>query len=73
MLLVLGAFPRACGFGLSLYNTPTLKILEGNLIAGNSPGYLLLRVDVRPQTIHHHLKSGNHVCLGDLFQVSFGR
>lgn len=40
MLLVLGAFPRACGIGLSLYNTPTLKILEGNLIAGNSPGYL---------------------------------
>lgn len=40
MQLVFGAFPRACGFGLSLQNIPTLKILKGNSIAGNSPGYL---------------------------------
>lgn len=33
-------------------------------------GIFLLRVEVRPQVIYHYLKSGNHVYLGGLFQVS---
>lgn len=40
MLLVLWAFPRAYVFGLKLHDTPTLKILLGNLIAADSPGCL---------------------------------
>lgn len=70
MLLVLGGFLRPYKFGQSLYNTPTLKILEGNLVTVNSPGYPLLRVEVRPRTTYHHLKSRNPFCLTGLFQVS---
>lgn len=33
-------------------------------------GTFLLRTEARPQAIYHHLKSGNYVYLGGLFQVS---